>query len=168
MYRYIRWSHIKAALGVIEDAVRFCFFRARGLLMLLTFLSSFWIAEFLAVATPFKVLGDTVGGLAMLGVVAAPIVLFYWLDRHYNVPRISPGAARHWPPEPEPPPYVAPEAPPAVVFPLLRLRAPFTRAEATAAFRRRAQELHPDHGGDTVIFRRLLSERRRAMEIAAL
>jgi hypothetical protein len=49
---------------------------------------------------------------------------------------------------------------------LLGLRAPFTRTEVIATFRRRAMELHPDHGGDKVLFRLLLAERDRAMTMA--
>ena len=145
------WRHIDAAL-------RFCFGRAGGLLKVFSFLLGVWTAEILGLVMDF-------GGWAIVG-FTAPIALFFCLARRYKVPPIRPEAARQAPPDPEPPPHIIQEAAPSAVFPLLKLRAPFTRAEAIAAFRRRSMELHPDHGGDTAIFRTLLSERRRAMEIA--
>lgn len=52
-------------------------------------------------------------------------------------------------------------------FPLLALTSPFTRRDVIRAFRRRAHELHPDHGGNASRFRKLVAERERAWSMAA-
>jgi hypothetical protein len=145
------WRHIDAAL-------RFCFGRAGGLLKVFSFLLGVWTAQILGLVM------DS-GGWAIVGFIA-PITLFFWLARRYKVRPIRPEAAQRSSPEPEPPPHIVPEAVRPAVFPLLKLCAPFTRAEAIAAFRRRSMELHPDHGGNTTVFRMLLTERKRALELA--
>jgi hypothetical protein len=46
---------------------------------------------------------------------------------------------------------------------LLGLGAEFTRDDVRTAFRQQAQKHHPDKGGDTTIFRRLVEARDRAL-----
>jgi hypothetical protein len=105
-------------------------------------------------------------GLAIVAMVA----LFWW--RHWQHEsrlragwRFAPYPAYATPPPPVPT-SVAHVAPVAAIFPLLKLRAPFTREEAVAAFRRRSLVLHPDHGGSAALFQMLLAERDRALRVA--
>jgi hypothetical protein len=62
-------------------------------------------------------------------------------------------------------PASEPKIAPVTVFPLLGLRAPFSRADVTRAFRRQSLKMHPDHGGDPIAFRWLLAERERALAV---
>ena len=122
------------------------------------------------------ILGSTLGSFVIalatnmsaeagLKLALASLVGFVCIEWWHLHKRPEPQAQDAPPPRqeyapPPPPPPPAPE-----VFPLLKLRSPFTRAEAMAAFRRRSMELHPDHGGDVGLFRMLLAERKRAMEL---
>jgi len=51
---------------------------------------------------------------------------------------------------------------------LLGLGPAFTRAQVIAAFRAKSKEHHPDRGGDSEIFRRLVQARNRALKRASL
>jgi hypothetical protein len=126
------------------------------------FLTLLWFTEILANLSAFY----SVWRLLLACLISAiPAVWFhgylYLRGRPIAAARQSP------PPEPEPEYSPPPQPPsPAAAFILLGLRAPFTRNEVIATFRRRAMELHPDHGGDKVLFRLLLAERDRAMTMA--
>jgi hypothetical protein len=107
------------------------------------------------------------GMAAMAFGYTAPIATALWLYGRYYVPKaVRQPEQRYAPPPPPPPKPRAPEPPPVTVFPLLKLRAPFTRAELAAAFRRRSMELHPDHGGNAALFCMLIAERDRALRVA--
>jgi hypothetical protein len=129
------------------------------------FLTLLWFTAILANLSAFH----SVWRLLLACLISAiPAVWFH--GYLYLQKRRTTAAWQSPPPEPEPeyaspPPPPPPPPPPAAVFPLLRLRGPFTRAEAIAAFRRRSMELHPDHGGNAALFRMLLAERKRAMEL---
>lgn len=56
---------------------------------------------------------------------------------------------------------------PGSIWELLGVPRSATVAEVKAAYRRRAMELHPDHGGDTATFRRLLAAYEEATRRAA-
>jgi hypothetical protein len=128
------------------------------------FLTLIWFAEILGNLSAF----DSVSRLQLAcGLSATPVVLLYGC--RYLQSRRKAAAWRSPPPDPEPqytPPPQPPPPPPPPVFKLLGLNAPFTRTEVLAAFRRRAMDLHPDHGGDEVLFRLLVAERDRAMAMA--
>jgi hypothetical protein len=102
--------------------------------------------------------------------IVAMVTLFWW--RHWQHEsrragwRFVPDPAYAAPPRPMPAPPAHVE-PVAAIFPLLKLRAPFTREEAIAAFRRRSLVLHPDHGGSAALFQILLAERDRALMTAS-
>jgi hypothetical protein len=125
------------------------------------FLTILWFAEIQGNLSAFHSDGRLL--LACL-ISAIPAVWFHGF--RFLRKRRTPAAWQSPPPPPPPPEYAAPPPPPAAVFPLLELRAPFTRVEVIAAFRRRSMELHPDHGGSTAMFRMLLAERERAMAMA--
>jgi hypothetical protein len=54
----------------------------------------------------------------------------------------------------------------ARTFPLLGLAHPFTHRDVLRAFRRKAHDAHPDHGGDAGTFRALLDEKIYALKMA--
>jgi hypothetical protein len=100
--------------------------------------------------------------------IASMVALFWWRHWQHESRRFGwrfvpdPAYATPPPPTPTSPAHVEP-----AIFPLLKLRAPFTRAEAIAAFRRRSLVLHPDHGGSAALFQILLAERDRALMTAS-
>jgi hypothetical protein len=125
------------------------------------FLTCLWSAETLV--SVCHVHNTVVFYGPVFGALVPAMLVRRWLA-HYRLKRMRQAAAGRsppLPPEPAPPPR-----PPIVVFPLLKLRAPFTRAEAVTAFRRRSMELHPDHGGNAALFRMLVAEHDRALAMA--
>lgn len=140
-----------------DTALRCCFLHVPELLAALAYMSGWWAGTTVVVMLH--------GGWIAVAAFVAPPVLYHWLSRRYRRPPVRPRAAHQPPPPPpEPPPTVAPA--PAAVFPLLGLRAPFSRTEVSAAFRRQAQRCHPDHGGSAVLFRALVAERQNALALA--
>jgi hypothetical protein len=61
----------------------------------------------------------------------------------------------------------APSDEPLMDYPLLGLRAGFTRRDVLRSYRSKAHHLHPDHGGDAEAFRNLTAEKDRALRLAA-
>jgi hypothetical protein len=126
------------------------------------FLTCLWSAETLV--SVCGVHGE-VALWVSLGVAFIPAVLVRQCLARYRLKRVQRATTWQSPPPPLPPELRAPEPPPVIIFPLLKLRTPFTRAEVMTAFRRRSMELHPGHGGDAALFRMLLAERNRALEL---
>ena len=111
------------------------------------------------------------GGVAIWAFVASviPALLVQRALSRYRLRQAQRATAWQSPPpgaEWAPPKPRTPEPPPVVAFPVLKLRALFSRAEVVAAFRRRSMELHPDHGGNVALFRMLVAERDRALAMA--
>ena len=115
----------------------------------------------MALAQPLEPLGMAAMALGY----TAPIATALWLYGRYYVPTAPRQPQQRYAPPPPPKPRT-PEPPPVVVFPVLKLRAPFSRAEVVAPFRRRSMELHPDRGGNAALFRMLVAERDRALAMA--
>jgi hypothetical protein len=128
------------------------------------FLLGLWSAETLATVCGLP----SVAPLAFVASLFPALLVRHWLARYRleRAQRASAGRAQPPPPPPEPPTHAPPPPRAAISFPLLRLHAPFSRAELTTAFHHRSMELHPDHGGDTATFRMLLAERKRALQLA--
>jgi hypothetical protein len=126
------------------------------------FLTCLWSAE-----TLVSVFGVSGGPAMLVAAITAlvPALLVRRCIARHRLKRTQQAAAAAWHARP-PPPHGPPPQQHPVEFPLLQLRAPFSRAEAIAAFRRQALHCHPDHGGDTAIFRMLVAERMRALEVA--
>jgi hypothetical protein len=124
------------------------------------FLTCLWSAE-----TLVSVFGVSGGPAMLVAAIAAlvPALLVRRCIAHHRLKRMQREAAWHARP---PPPHGPPPQQHPVEFPLLQLREPFTRAEAIAAFRRQALQCHPDHGGTAALFRMLVAERMRALEVA--
>ena len=55
---------------------------------------------------------------------------------------------------------------PNAVSELVMTGSTFLHGDVLVDFRRRSMELHPDHGGDAGVFRMLVAERKRALEMA--